>query len=123
MKAVVLRSILVLAASALFSAAEAAGQGWTTQFQILEINQQQTTSLASDQLIVSTTGLSGNNVSSNPSACGNPNSFYFTIGTEKQKRLLAMLLSAQMSGRNISVWTTGNCQVWGASEIDGVLIR
>jgi len=59
-------------------------------------------------------------VSVNPSSCSTPTGFYFSVSDDRTKRLFAMLMGAQLAGRPVRIYTTGNCHTVGYSELDGV---
>ena len=90
--------------------------GWTWTGVITEINQQAGGGYNGYVFITAS-------VTGNPSACTNPTFFYFSsITDDRQKRMFAMLLTAQATGRQIRIWATDTCHPWGASLIDGVII-
>ena len=66
------------------------------------------------------------NVTYNPtdaSACTKRNGFYFAVTDDRRKRIFTMLMAAQLSGKSVRVYATGNCQAWGYAEIDGVYLQ
>jgi len=110
------RGVVVLLS--LVSSASFAAAGWTDSTPILEINQQGTTGAGANLVFIETS------VAVNPSGCSHAMGFYFAVNDERQKRLFAMLLSAQLAGRNVKIFTTGVCHnPWGYAELDGVVIN
>src|SRR6185437_15867999 len=59
-------------------------------------------------------------ISVNPSSCSSATGFYFSVSDDRTKRLFAMLMAAQLAGRPVRIYTTGNCHTVGYSELDGV---
>ena len=95
-----------------------AAAGWTDSTPILEINQQGSTGVGANLVFVETS------VSVNPSGCSYAKGFYFAVNDDRQKRLFSILLSAQMSGHNVKIYTTGTCHnPWGYAELDGVAVN
>lgn len=106
-----LNCLFFLLLTSVYSAAIAA-PGWTNSAPITELNQQ-----PGNSLVFINTG-----VTQNPSGCSDVKSFYFAITDERHKRMFAMMLTAHISGRNVRIFTTGNCHVWGSAELDGFII-
>jgi len=113
-----LKNCLVALSLSLASGAASAAAGWTDSTPILEVNQQGTTGVGANLVFIETS------VTVNPSGCSYTKGFYFAVNDDRQKRLFAMLLSAQMSGRNVKIYTTGTCHnPWGYAELDGVVVN
>jgi hypothetical protein len=65
-------------------------------------------------------------VTNNPQNCdGQPITvhFHFTVTTDRQKRLFAMVLAAKMAGNRIQLYVTGNCHDWDTAEVDRVMME
>lgn len=108
-----------MAAVLVFITSEAlAGPGWTNFGAIMELNQQpESYGAGAGQIFVDVS------VTSNPSGCSVPTGFYFSVNDERHKLLFATLLAAQLSSRNVRIWTTGTCHVWGYAELDGIVVQ
>jgi len=105
-------ALLVVATNAHASA------GWTNASTITAVNQQPTIGPGAELVFIET------DATTNPSACADRTSFYFSVADDRRKRLFATLLAAQLSGRTVQIYTTGTCHsTWGASELDGVVVR
>jgi hypothetical protein len=95
-----------------------AAAGWTDVTPILELNQQPVNGVGSTLVFVETSA------AVNPSGCSYATGFYFDVSDERRKRMFAMLMAAQLSGRSVKIYTTGTCHSpWGYAELDGVVIR
>ncbi len=109
---------IVLPAVLLVSGEAIGASGWTVSTQIVELNQQPATGVAAALVFVETA------LTSDPSGCSHPGGFYFAVNDERQKRMFSMLLAAQVSGRNVKIFTNGSCHgQWGYAEIDGLVIN
>lgn len=109
--------ILGVAALLIASSYGYAGQGWTDAGAISSIEQSPASgSLANQVLVVAS-------VSGNLSGCTVPTGFYFTIADDRQKRLLALLLSAHLAGRNVRIFFTGTCNTVNYAQLDGVMLQ
>jgi hypothetical protein len=106
-----------LLAYALLADVAVGAAGWTDYGTISEFNQQGNTTPGNEMLFVRTA------VSSNPSGCSDTQSFYMPVVTDLQKRMFAMLLTAKSTGSRIRLYVTGNCHLWGSSEVNGMLIE
>ena len=94
-----------------------AASGWTDAGQVTLVNQQPAVGAAPNQVLVEVS------VTVNPSdatACSTRNGFYFLVTDDRRKRLFASLLAAQASSRPVKIYTSGNCNVWGYAEADGL---
>jgi hypothetical protein len=95
-----------------------AAAGWTDFGTISMLNQQPSLGNAPDMVFFNLS------VSTSPSGCSVSTQFYFSVTTDTQKRLFAMLLAAHAAGQSVQVWVTGNClPLWGSTEIDGLVIQ
>src|SRR5690348_4728309 len=95
-----------------------AAAGWTNAVTITAVNQQPSVGPGAELVFIET------DATTNPSSCSDRTSFYFSVADDRRKRLFAMLISAQLSGRTVQIYTTGTCHsTWGASELDGVVVR
>ena len=96
-----------------------ASSGWTDYGQIVTIEQNAASNgSVSNQVMVVVS------VTTNPAACGSSVGFYFTPNDDRQKRLFAMLMAAQLAGRNVRVYTTGTCHpAVGYAELDGAVLQ
>ena len=94
-----------------------AAAGWTDAGQITLVNQQPAVGAAPNQVLIEVS------VTVNPSdatACSTRNGFYFLVSDDRRKRIFASLLAAQASSRPVKIYTSGNCNVWGYAEIEGL---
>lgn len=94
-----------------------AAAGWTDAGQVTLVNQQPAIGAAANQVLVEVS------VTVNPSdatACSTRNGFYFLISDERRKRLFASFLLAQAASRSVKIYTSGNCNVWGYAEVEGL---
>ena len=107
----------VLVASLALSIGAIAAPGWSDFGVITELNEQPTTGDGAGQVFVQVA------INGNPSGCTDLTGFYFTVSNDRTKRFYATLLSAHLSGRAVSIWTTGTCHLWGFAELDGVRVR
>ena len=108
----VLSSLLVLGAEA------HAAAGWTNASTITAVNQQPTVGAGAELVFIET------DATANPSSCTDRTTFYFSVADDRRKRLFAMLIAAQLAGKTVQIYTTGTCHsTWGASELDGVVVR
>ena len=96
-----------------------AAAGWTDYGPIVTIEQNSAANgSVSNQVMVVVS------VTTNPASCGSSVGFYFTPTDDRQKRLFAMLMAAQLAGRNVRIYTTGTCHaVVGYAELDGVVVQ
>lgn len=115
-----LRSWLLLVPLALVGATPVAqaAAGWSDFGVITEINEQPAAyGAGAGQVFIEIS------INANPSGCDSPNGFYFSVSNDRTKRFYATLLSAHLSGRPVSIWTTGTCHAWGSAELDGLRVR
>ncbi len=95
-----------------------AAAGWTDFGAISTLEQNPANSPpVSDQVFVVV------QVTTNPSSCTSQIGFYFSVTDDRTKRLFAMLMSAQLAGKNVRIFATGNCHSVGYAELDGVVIQ
>jgi hypothetical protein len=110
--------IICLALLVLASGGASAAAGWSDSTIILELNQQGTTGVGANLVFIETS------LTSNPSGCSHAKGFYFAVNDDRQQRLFAMLLAAQMASRNVKIYTTGSCHAtWGYAQLDGVVVN
>jgi hypothetical protein len=117
MRRKVARAILGIGFAAACSSALGAA-GWTDFGPVitLEQNPANVGSVSNQMLIVVS-------VTTNPSNCAQSTGFYFEPTDDRQKRLFAMLMAAQLAGRNVRIYTTGVCHTVGYSHLDGVVVQ
>jgi hypothetical protein len=109
---------LAVALCSLTSNTAIAAAGWTDSTPITELNQQPTSGVGSTLVFVETTA------TVNPSGCSHTTGFYFAVTDDRTKRMFAMLMSAQLAGRNVKIYTTGICHSpWNYAQLDGVVIN
>jgi hypothetical protein len=95
-----------------------AGTGWSSFGAVSQLNQNPGVGVGGDLVFFNVTG------STNPSGCSVADGFYLNIVNERHKRLFAMLMMAQASGRNVQVYVTGTCHApWGFAEIQGLTVE
>lgn len=94
-----------------------AGAGWTPATTILELNQQPASGVGSELIFVETA------LTSNVSGCPHGAGFYFAVTDDRKKRMFSMLVAAQLAGKQVKLYTTGNCHTpWDYAELDGVTV-
>ncbi len=107
--------LLSICASLVVSMPAVAAVGWTGFGQVTRINQQPPTGAGANLVFVDTT------VTVNPSGCSYGSGFYFAVVDDRTKRLLAMLMAAQLASRQVQIYTTGTCHdPWGYAQLDGL---
>lgn len=117
MRKQIIHAIVGIGLTSLCNSASGAA-GWTDFGPIATLEQNPTSAgSVSNQIMVVV------DVTTNPSSCANPSGFYFTATDDRQKRLFAMLMAAQLAGRNVRIYTTGVCHTVGYSELDGVVVQ
>lgn len=117
MRRPIIRAIISIGLASLCNSAFGAA-GWTDFGPIATLEQNPASGGSiSNQIMVVVS------VTTNPSSCASPSGFYFTATDDRQKRLFAMLMAAQLAGRNVRIYTTGVCHTVGYSELDGVVVQ
>jgi len=115
-----MRRIAALVTGSWLIASQAfASSGWTDYGPIVTLEQNAASNgSVSNQVMVVVS------VTTNPASCSSSIGFYFTPSDDRQKRLFAMLMAAQLSGRNVRIYTTGACHAAvGYAELDGAVLQ
>lgn len=97
-----------------------AAAGWTNFGDIIEFNQQPSTTPGNEALFIRVS------VTTNPSdagACHTRDGFYLPVTTDHQKRVYALLMMAKATDKRIRVYVTATCHLWGYAEMQGLIIE
>jgi hypothetical protein len=114
----IVMACLSAALAAVISTPALAAAGWSGPTPILEINQQPPSGVGANLVFIET------NLIDNPSGCSHSAGFYFDITDDRGKRLFAMLVAAQLAGRNVKIYTDGTCHSpWNYARLDGLVLN
>lgn len=113
----VLRRLICIVSIATLPLICSAAAGWTDFGQVSNLNQQPASGAAPGIVLINVS------TTANPSGCSVANGYYLSVTDDRTTRLFTMLMMAQATGRNVQLWVTGTCNVWGWAQLDGLVVQ